>query len=194
MKPVTAILVLGTLILVAAGCGSGASPARAISHSSDRSVLHSGYEMVGRSSPSPSDAQAKRDVRIQLREWKAGLSALTRPRHPTDLSPHEFRRRLAAAASQYGFTVKSVRFMHAPVLAPAVVVETRHYQALAGAIQRFVPSIVAAHPCSKGKLEYSDCSSVELFFEARDERGVPFLAFGNGQWARSDALYPFIHL
>jgi hypothetical protein len=95
------------------------------------------------------------------------------------LTRHQFRRRLAAAAAHYHFAVKRVRFVHALALAPAVIVETRQYYALARAIHRFMPSL-----CPRG------CANV--FFEAQDERGVPFIA---GNWVRSDWLdpYPVIH-
>jgi hypothetical protein len=102
----------------------------------------------------------------------------------------EFRRRLAAAAARYHFTAETVEFFDPRQLAPLVVLQSRHYVALAHAV---------------GSIERSlnPQRGFEAFFlEAQDERGVPFLSAydtrrepsGYGaQWARSDALFPFAH-
>jgi hypothetical protein len=191
MKRVLATAVLGALISTAAGCGSGSPAHRAVAHSPGWKVLHAGF-LRPAPHPSPSDAVAKREVKINLREWKASLASSKPPERQTGLSRDEFRRRLAAAAARYDFSVKSLEFIPERFLAPVVVVQTRHYAALAGAIQSFMPRLVGAHPCSRGPVTLS-CTSVDLFFEAQDEHGVPFIALGNGQWARSEALYPYVH-
>jgi len=49
-------------------------------------------------------------------------------------------------------------------------------------------------PCPRKWGDTSSCAPPELMFlEAQDERGVPFIAVNQGQWARSEELYPFGH-
>ncbi len=175
MKRVVAIVGFGIAIFAIAGCGSA--------HTSDRAVLLAGYSMAGEgTSPSPSDAAARRDVRGQVRRWRAELSTYLGPPHSLERAQRRFRARLTAAAARYRFTVKRVDFVHArEALAPLVIVQTRDYTGLSGAISAFLPSL-----CSGRR-------GCEPFLEAQDERGVPFVAVGVGQWARSEPLYPFIH-
>lgn len=173
-----AIVGLGVLTFVVGGCGSAHTSTR--SAESNRSILRAGYTLTGQYGPSPSDAAAKRDVNGQIQRWRAGLSTYyPGSSEPAGLSRHQFRLRLAAAAARYHFKVKRVQFIHARVLAPFVIVQTRHYLALSRAISVFEPSICPG-TCAE-------------FFEAQDESGVPFIATGSGQWARSEALYPYPH-
>jgi hypothetical protein len=148
---------------------------------SSRRILTAGYghQLAGGPAPSPTAAESRRDATRSFAEWRTSVATYKRPGLAPALTPHQFRRRLAAAAARYHFAVKRVRFVHALALAPAVIVQTRQYFALARAIHNFMPSL-----CPRG------CANV--FFEAQDERGVPFIA---GNWVRSDWLdpYPEIH-
>lgn len=173
------------LAAAVAGCGS-----------SRRSILYKGVAPGGRPRIVISDAAAKNDVNHQVRDWRAWLATYKGSGEPPQLSPRQFRQRLAAAAARYHFAVKRVRFIRARALAPFVIVQTRHYLALARAIRAFWESVDPAppRPCARKLGGTTACAPSEaLFFEAQDERGVPFIAVGQGQWARSEELYPFVH-
>src|SRR4051794_366471 len=165
MKPVVVLAVLGLLIFTLAGSGAAGA--------SNRAVLYVGHRMAFGSFPSPSDATARQDAKRNLRDWRTWASNYKGSLKRGEMSPDQFRRRLAAAAARYDFTVKRVEFVHARALAPVVIVQTRQYRALARAISKFFPSL-----CARG--------CMDVFFEAQDERGVPFIVLGQGQWARSD--------
>lgn len=184
MKSVVAVsLLLGAVVL--AGCGNS------------RSILYAGVSsgMSGKRLVITDDA-ARRDGRLDRKQWVADIARQAR-RAPdarfANLSTAEFRRRLAAAATKYGFTVKTVRFLHPRQLAPLVVVSTSHYLAFSKAIPAIEDSIDPGrgHPAFEA-----------LYLEAQDERGIPFVIVRNefrgevmgGQWARSEALFPFTHL
>jgi hypothetical protein len=98
-------------------------------------------------------------------------------------------RRLANFARKHRFRVVSLRWLKPKQLAPEIKVRTTHYVELAGAIGRFLQSIGTGYE--------------GYYFEADDERGLPFLyvtkfrrgrSGGGSYWARSDALMPFAHL
>ena len=117
-----------------------------------------------------------------------------------NLSPGEFRsRRLAQAASRYGFTIERVRFVHTRgQIAPLVIVETRSYLAFARATPAIVKSLDPLTDKTNNATGEDFLTFPGFFLEAKDERGLPFLiahAFpsGGGQWARSDQLYPYAH-
>ena len=141
------------------------------------------------------DAAARRDARSDRRQWLAYIAQQAR-RDPrarfANLSTSEFRRRLDAAASKYGFTVETVRFLEPRQLAPLVVVRTSHYLAFSKAIPAIENSI------DPGR---QPPAFEALYLEGQDERGIPFVVVNNefrgqvmgGQWARSEALYPFLH-
>ena len=83
-------------------------------------------------------------------------------------------------------------------LAPEIAVRTTDYLGLAQAL----PGILRRLDPHEGRSDTRGWSYEGFFIEARDERGVPFLAVynfwrgqhkGGGQWARSEALYPFQH-
>jgi len=106
---------------------------------------------------------------------------------------------LRRAAQRYDFDVVSVQLLRPRQLAPKVVVRTKHYLALAHAtaaiLRRIDPRTPAVDDREGWKYE-------GFYFEARDERDVPFLiaynfwrgpSAGGGQWARSEPLYPFVH-
>lgn len=178
-----AVTGLGILILAVAGCGSSGRSAH--------SILISGYT----EGPSPSDKSATQAANYTKGRWRLALAiyrasgsggSTTTPGGA--LSSHQFRRRLAVAAARYRFTVKRVEFAHARVLAPLVIVQTRHYLALSRAIHAFYPSL-----CARRWRRHDCAAPVAPFFEAQDEHGVPFIALGNGQWARSERLYPYAH-
>ena len=189
MKRTAAIAALAVLIAAAAGCGTGS-----------RSVLYAG---IGDAGPRHvvSDTEATHDVKLQLRSWTAMVARYKGGGLPLALTPHQFRQRLAAAAVRYHFTVKRLRFFHSRALAPLVVVETRHYVALARATHVFIKALdpqgiggEAGPRCTRMWGDSSSCAPPELMFlEAQDERGVPFIAVSTGQWARSEELYPFSH-
>ena len=188
MKRARAIVGLGAVALAVAGCGSahtasgphtktrGPVPRFSMRIASSRRTLTAGFHQpAGCPCPSPTAAESRRGAKRSFAEWRTAVSTQKRPGLAPALTRHQFRRRLAAAAARYHFAVKRVWFVHAPALAPAVIVETRQYFALARAIHRFMPSL-----CPGG------CANV--FFEAQDERGVPFIA---GNWLRSDWLDPY---
>jgi len=79
-----------------------------------------------------------------------------------------------------------------------VVVETRHYLAVA----RAIPKIERSLDPHTGADDRTGWAYEGFYFEARDERGVPFVivsnamrgpSAGGGQWARSEELFPFPH-
>ena len=177
MKGASTIAGLVILIVAAAGCGSERTS------TSNRAILLAGYTHMAGRSPSPSDAAARRNVNGQIRQWRASLTTSKLARQPPEITAREYRHRLATAAARYKFTVQRVEFIHARharALTPFVIVQTRHYEELARAIPVFLPTLCARRGCF-------------AFFEAQDERGVPFIALGRGQWARSEPLYPFAH-
>lgn len=171
-----------------AGCGAGS-----------RSILYAG---AGNASGLHvvSDAEARRDVNTQLRKWRAFVRSYKGGGLPVALTRDEFRHRLAIAAARYDFTVKRLQFFQARALAPLVVIETRHYLAFARAVRVFLRSLdpdagmFARPPCTRRLGKTILCAPSELMFlEARDELGVPLIALGMGQWARSEKLYPGPH-
>jgi major membrane immunogen (membrane-anchored lipoprotein) len=181
-------LLLGTMVaaVLLAGCGS-----------SSRSVLYRGLAGLTGKRMVVTDAEARRDGKVNLRDWEketAQGAGVAPEKRFSNLSESEFRKRLATAAAKYGFTVKTVRFLHPRKLAPVVVVQTTHYLAFSHA----VPAIERSLDPSRG----SSSAAFEAFWlEAKDERGIPFVIVNNnyrgelagGQWAGSEELYPFAH-
>jgi hypothetical protein len=202
MKRALGIAGLAVLVLAVAGCGAtrektGAAPW----DGARRAVLYAGYQPMGPGVAvhRVSDAEARHDVKVQFQSWVASL-ARYRGGLPAALTPEQFRQRLEAAAARYHFTVKRLRFFHARVLAPLVIIQTRHYVALAHAVHLFSSSlnpkfgVPSGPPCTRSWEGSTICAPPEqMFLEAQDERGVPFLTVAMGQWARSEALYPFLH-
>lgn len=101
--------------------------------------------------------------------------------------------RLEREARAHDFEVVSVRMLRPRQLAPAVVVRSTHYVALAHATGAILEKL---EPDGKYDRDYEG-----FYFEAQDERGIPFFSAFNvmrgriegGQWARSEPLYPFEH-
>jgi len=186
-----ALVVLAVAGLVLAGCGS-----------SSRSVLYSGVSSpLGGKKTVITDAAALRDAGSIHAEWGAMVGRESgRGLHArfSGLTPREFRSRLDAAASRYGFAVKRVEFLHLGRPTPLVVIQTSRYVTFAHA----TPAIEHALDPHRGRDDSTGWSFGAFYLEALDERGVPFLVVdnvvgsggvGGGQWARSDALFPFLH-
>jgi hypothetical protein len=185
------IAVVVAAAVLAAGCSSG----------SDRSVLHQGIRL--RSSGNVvliSDHQASRAGAVTRSSWRKGLKERAR-KHPhqrfDNPSRAEFSRKLHELARRHGFTVISARVLRPRQDAPLVVVETTHYRELA----RSTPAILRAlDPKDRGG-DGEGWHYEGFYWEARDERGVPFLVASTltrgrlegQQWARSEALFPFHH-
>ncbi len=146
-------------------------------------------------------ATARRDAKRIRARWVADIVRRGR-QEPTqrfaNLRASEFRRRLDAAAARYDLTVKSVRLLHPRQVAPLVIVQTHHDLALA----RAIPAIEKSLDPHTGHNDQRGWAFEAFLFEAQDERGVPFVVIENafrggngygGQWARSEALFPFAH-
>ena len=134
------------------------------------------------------------------RELRSRAIADPRTRFP-NLPPAELRRRLDLAAEELDFEVVSFRLREPKQLAPKIVVRTKHYLRLAeaagrgGLLSRLDPRRNVGDSREGWRYE-------GFYFEAQDERGVPFfIAYnfwrgpgpGGGQWARSERLFPFPH-
>jgi hypothetical protein len=192
---------LAALVVLATACSSHSET---ISHR--RAVL---YQGVGLRHPGTttvasrrlSDAATRQGGARIRKQWEREIRsrALAAPRqHFANLSPNTLRRRLAAAANDHDFQVVTVKLLRPKQLAPEIAVRTTHYVALAHAL----PSILRSLDPHRGRLDNRGWSYEGFYFEAQDERGVPFLAVynfwrgehkGGGQWARSEPLFPFQH-
>jgi hypothetical protein len=190
------LVVLFALAAVLAGCGGG-----------DRSILYKGVAgPAGGPRMVISDAAALRDGKAIRKRWLADIARAGREypkRRFHNLPASRLRARLATAAGRYHFTVKRVQFLHPRQVAPLVIVQTHHYRAMArafGAILYKSLDPIRRHRCR------DRCRPAEtfeaFFFEAQDERGVPFIIVsydargrgaGGGMWARSEELYPGPH-
>jgi hypothetical protein len=182
---------VAALAIALAAAGAGCANSRSILYKGD--VTSSGSRLV------ISDAAALRAGSAARSRWLADIARAGRDRPKPrfhNLSASQFRARLARAAARYRFTIKAVEFLHPRQLAPLVIVQTRHYLAMAHAARAILESIdpLRRHVRPRETFE-------ALFFEAQDERGVPFIItssdvrerLGGGQWARSEELYPFAH-
>jgi hypothetical protein len=109
----------------------------------------------------------------------------------------DFRSKLRELAGRYGFHVVSAKVLRPRQDAPMVVVRTTNYPDLAQATGGVLREL---NPKDRG----SDADGWHyegFYWEARDERGVPFLVASTltrgqvegQQWARSEALYPYRH-
>jgi len=180
-------LALLLMAAVVAGCSSGSGH--------DRSVLMEGispgtFGHIHRTGPQEAVSGA-RSARRYWREYLTKEARLaSRKRFPSP-SLSVLSQRLEREADAHSFDIVSVRMLHPRRAAPEIVVRTTHYLALARATSDILRG-----------LEGRDSWDYEgFYFEARDERNVPFLAAYNvvrgqimgGQWARSEALYPFPH-
>ena len=183
MRPLALVL----LAVAAVGCSS--------SSSTDRSVLMAGSSpgrstKVYRVGPKQalrqgrsSRAYFRREVRVAARKSPAKrfesppLSVLL-PRVRHEAAKHHFR-------------VISLRLLHPRQLAPMLIVSSTHYVGLARATWSILRDLNGRYGAW-----YEG-----FYFEARDELGVPFFTTETlkrdrnegGQWARSEALFPFSH-
>jgi hypothetical protein len=174
-----------------AGCGS------------HRSVLEAGVSFrPGEKPREVAPAQAAAAARSALSAWHRELATRAREDPRTrfpNLAPALLRAHLAEASRRYGFDVVRVRLNRPRQLAPEVVVRTSRYLELARATPTILRALDPRLPASDDRQgwEYEG-----FYFEARDEHDVPFLVTfdfmrggspGGGQWARSNALFPFAH-
>jgi hypothetical protein len=181
--------ILLTLALVAAGCSSGGG----------RAVLHEGRVSRTGASVPISDHQADDAGRLAQLAWRKELKNRAQA-HPgqrfDNPARQELRRRLHQLAGRYGFEVASAKVLRPRQDAPVVVVRTTDYRGLA----RATPAILKQLDPKRNTGDDRTGWRYEGFFwEARDERGVPFLIASTltrgqvkgQQWARSDSLFPF---
>jgi hypothetical protein len=178
-----------TLAAVLSGC------------TNSRSILYKGIAPGGGPRIVISDATALREGRTIRKRWLADIARVGREypkRRFHNLSASQLRARLAAAAARDRFTVKRVQFLHPRQVAPLVIVQTRRYLALAHAFGAILYK--SLDPLRRGSRPQETFEA--FFFEAQDERGVPFIIMsydargrgaGGGMWARSEELYPGPH-
>jgi hypothetical protein len=127
----------------------------------------------------------RRDLRAAARKYPG-----IRFRSP---SRAVFLARLRHQARSHDFQVAAFRMIRPRQLAPLVVVTTSRPLELSNATGSIIEQL---DPERSFDRDYEG-----VYFEARDRRGVPLFAVSNvvrgrlegGQWARSEALYPFPH-
>ena len=175
--------------LVAAGCASGAG----------RSVLHEGVvSRVGAAEPI-SDHEAAEAGRLAPAAWRKELEKRARlhtAQRFDNPARGAFQRRLHQLAGRYGFEVVSAKVLRPREDAPLVVVRTTDYRGLANATSAILNQLDPKRSTGDDRTGWR---YEGFFWEARDERGVPFLIASTltrgqvkgQQWARSEALYPF---
>lgn len=136
--------------------------------------------------------------------WRSHLRAGARSypgEHFANMSLATFDRRLRLASRRYRFRVVRVTILHPRQAAPFVVVRARNEHALAVATPAILRLI---DPKARTNNDRTGWAYEGFLFEARNRAGVPFLAVfnwwrgvfgrvGGGQWAASEALYPFAH-
>jgi hypothetical protein len=193
LRPCSGVLLMVALITVSAGCDSERS----------RAVLYQGRIGPGhnRVAHRVSDSAARHGGQLARTQWEYEIRNRAReaPReHFANLSAATLRERLREAADEHGLEVVSVNLLRPRQLAPEIIVRTTDYLGLAHTL----PGILHKLDPHEGSSDTRGWSYEAFFIEARDERGVPFLAVfnhwrgqhkGGGQWARSEALYPFLH-
>src|SRR5205823_12035811 len=103
--------------------------------------------------------------------------------------------RLQVAASRYHFTIVQVKIFHPRQAAPFVVVEAKDKHELAAST---AATLQLVGPKAHTNDDRTGWAYEGFLFEARDNRGVPFLATfnwwrgqhaGGGQWAADPSLY-----
>jgi hypothetical protein len=149
-----------------------------------------------RASPRAVVAQARAEWLKEVRASATHGDRATRfPSPPRSVLLQRLRR----AARLFGFRIVRVTMLQPLQRAPVVVVSSDRKLALA----RATPKILALFdPHRATSANPSGYAYEAYFFEARDRRGVPYLAtfnhwrpphVGGGQWAASERLYPFPH-
>jgi hypothetical protein len=190
------------VVVLTTGCDSHGDSA-----GHNRAVLYRGAELShGDGSVTThrfSDPAARRAGARIRGQWEQEVRhrAIEAPRqHFANLPPDTLKERLTKAAAKHDFQVVALTlWLPRPrQFAPEIVIRTTRYLALA----RALPGILARIDPHTGKTDTRGWSYEGFFLEARDERGVPFLGVynflrgqhkGGGQWARSEALFPFPH-
>jgi hypothetical protein len=186
------VLILIGLALVASACGE------------HKSVLDEGV-CVGVSCKEPrriTEREALDVGRRSLSMWKKELrrGARERPGLRFDnLAPSELRRRLDKAAEENGFQVVSLKLHRPRQLALEIVIRTSHYVEVAESARVWLRSV---DPKRRTNDDRRGWRFEGFYLRAEDEHGVPFFIVenywrvfsgGGGEWARSDALFPFDH-
>jgi len=167
------------------------------------SVLDAGISFGRTAKPHRVTSQeAVRSAQAAFEEWRREVQARGRSGSKQlidNLPRSELRRRLAALAKAGDFTIVRVEFLRPRQLAPVVIVRTKHYLELARSTATILHQI---DPKLKTNDDRTGWRYEGFFFQAQDQRGIPFLgAFnfwrgphaGGGQFARSDPLFPFPH-
>lgn len=193
---------VAVLVVLATGCDSHGDSA-----GHNRAVLYQGAKLSqGNGSVVThrfSDPAARRsEARIRRHcELEVQHRAIEAPRqHFANLPLGTLKERLTKAADRHDFRVAAVTIWNPRPrqFAPEIVIRTTRYLALA----RALPGILARIDPHTGKSDTRGWSYEAFFLEAQDEQGVPFLSVynfwrgqhkGGGQWARSEALFPFSH-
>ena len=184
-------MLLLPLCVLLAGCGA------------HHSVLDAGISSWNKPPHRVSSQEAARSAATAFADWRRevrtrGIDAPKQRFH--NLPPSELQRRLAALAKANDFTVMRVEFLRPRQLAPIVIVRTKHYVELARATSSILRQI---DPKVRTNDDRTGWRYEGFYFEAQDEHGVPFLGVfnfwrgahaGGGQFARSDALFPFARL
>jgi hypothetical protein len=154
---------------------------------------------------STASVPAKKATAIARRargDWQQILEANARndPSAQFDnLTKDEFLARVREAAAEYDFQVVGVRWLEPVQAAPLLVVQAEDPRRFAQDVPAVLRSLDPQAPVGE---DWEGRAFEGFFFEARDARGVPFLAVfnhwrgsdrGGGQWARGEDLYPFEH-
>ena len=199
---VSKLAAVAVLVVLATGCDSHGDT---VGHG--RAVLYRGAELsqgdgsvVRHRFSDPAARRAEARIRGQW-EQEVRHRAIEAPRqHFANLRLDTLKERLTKAADTHDFQVVAVTLWNPRPrqFAPEILIRTTHYLVLA----RALPGILERIDPHTGKAATRGWSYEAFFLEARDERGVPFLSVynflrgqhkGGGQWARSEALFPFSH-
>jgi hypothetical protein len=165
----------------------------------DRAVLLSGRERLGRPPQPVTDAQATREASAARRDWLGSLraGAAADPGERFRSPPlSRFVARLEHAALAYHLTVEAVTAHRPRQLAPEATLESDDFVRAAHALGPILDLVDPALPPRANHRAYEG-----ILLRLVDDRGIPYAsAFdslrGNvegGQWARAERLYPFAH-
>jgi len=171
---------------VLAGCGSTGS------------LLDQGVSLgIGRKPHPVSSEEAIRDARASLAHWQKLLrqAAIRNPRRRFPSPPRaRLLTRLDHAAARYDFHIEAVTLRRPDQLAPQILLESNHYLTLAHALPPILDRIDP--PPRSNRRAYEG-----IYIEAVDQQQTPYVIvfdslrgqIASGQWARSDALFPYDH-
>jgi hypothetical protein len=192
---------LAVLIGVASGCAGGGSTTR------DQPPTSKPDSGVGFVQPKQTPAQAQAAAAETRRQWLdqinlRGQRGRTHPHPMRFASPGRasFLASLRKASKRYRFDVAEVRFYHPLQLAPFVIVRSaapKTFSRDTAAVEGLLDPHILPGATDRNGWAYEG-----FYLEARDSKGIPFLAVfnyfrgasaGGGQWARSESLYPFQH-